>query len=402
MKVQLTIVSALSALASARAADLNVSEPVFGEKLSNGTVLINAKPGHHELSRPHRDDKIRPQRGDDYYTYDNYDNDRDDDYGYRPDYRPHRKHDGSDYTTFLSTVTEEYLTTIYDVYDRVRVATRTYVVTKTVKVRPQHHYKTPSPTPCCKSNDHDDHDDDDDDDEDGDDEGDEDGDDDNDGDYDYSDYAHHRSPYVAQATATVTVFPDWQPAPPPLPSYPGSLMKPEPEPYYSDDPVNRVPDKVRLLGLLKLAPSHHDRTQLLIHQAGNRSFVYDFNDPPEDAYYESDGGNVISAFGTDFPPFYGTRSSLAKFNLDPCGLIVPHIHPRAQEIIYVVDGIVETQFLTESGSVLITNKVHADQVTIFPEAAVHFVLNPLCHSGEVLSIFNTDDPGITLLDSALF
>ena len=47
------------------------------------------------------------------------------------------------------------------------------------------------------------------------------------------------------------------------------------------------------------------------------------------------GGNIYKAFLSDFPALEGENLAFALFEILPCGINLPHFHPRATELIYV-------------------------------------------------------------------
>jgi hypothetical protein len=49
----------------------------------------------------------------------------------------------------------------------------------------------------------------------------------------------------------------------------------------------------------------------------------------------SGGGNIYKAFLDDFPALQDEKLAFALFEIKPCGINLPHFHPRAAELIYV-------------------------------------------------------------------
>jgi oxalate decarboxylase/phosphoglucose isomerase-like protein (cupin superfamily) len=144
---------------------------------------------------------------------------------------------------------------------------------------------------------------------------------------------------------------------------------------------------------LQLATSSVQRVALLA-AGGNQSFVFDFNSangtqPPPG------GGSVVLASASSFPALIGRQSAAALFTLNPCGLVPPHIHPRADEFILVTEGTVFTQFLTETGSVLISNNLTTFSGTLFPQGSIHLEFNPTCGPAVFTAGFNSNDPGVS-------
>ena len=81
---------------------------------------------------------------------------------------------------------------------------------------------------------------------------------------------------------------------------------------------------------------------------------------------------------------------------------MPHIHPRATELFFVVEGQFQTGFVEENGGRLILNNVSKGQLTFFPEGLIHFEQNLGCSNATFYSAFNSEDPGVLTLPNRLF
>ena len=146
---------------------------------------------------------------------------------------------------------------------------------------------------------------------------------------------------------------------------------------------------------LLLAQTDVDRIALLA-AGGNQSFVFNFaNPPPGSQPPPGAGGSVVAATGATFPALIGRQSGAAVFTLNACGLVPPHTHPRSNEFIIVTEGTVFTQFITESGSVLITNNLTTYSGTLFPQGSIHLEFNPTCQKSIFTAGFNDNDPGVS-------
>lgn len=149
---------------------------------------------------------------------------------------------------------------------------------------------------------------------------------------------------------------------------------------------------------LELTSSQADRIELLASKGGNKSFEFDFNESSNNT-----NGSVVTAVGTTFPALIGLDIAVFKFTLGPCGLIVPHTHPRSDEFVVVTEGTVTTQFLAEAGTEVYTaTNMTEYRATIFPKGSVHTEWNPTCSESIFLGTFNSNDPGTVLVAPALF
>src|SRR5436190_11793274 len=64
--------------------------------------------------------------------------------------------------------------------------------------------------------------------------------------------------------------------------------------------------------------------------------------------------------------------------LEPCGMNIPHTHPRATEINFAVNGTLRTGMLAENGARFVFNNVKPGSATVFPRGAIHFEMNTEC------------------------
>jgi oxalate decarboxylase/phosphoglucose isomerase-like protein (cupin superfamily) len=95
--------------------------------------------------------------------------------------------------------------------------------------------------------------------------------------------------------------------------------------------------------------------------------------------------------------------SMALFNIEPCGLITPHLHPRATEILYNINGSnFLVYFVAESGANLVANNLTAGQAAFFPQGSIHFQQNLACETILVVAALNDEDPGLTPIGPVFF
>ncbi|XP_071709546.1 germin-like protein subfamily 3 member 2 [Rutidosis leptorrhynchoides] len=110
-------------------------------------------------------------------------------------------------------------------------------------------------------------------------------------------------------------------------------------------------------------------------------------------------GVPVSA--TVFPALNTLGMSLVRADFEVGGTNVPHYHPRATEIAYVLEG------KLYSGFVDTTNKVFAKviekgEVMVFPRGVLHFQMNVGKTRATVLGSFDSQNPGSVKLPAALF
>ena len=85
-------------------------------------------------------------------------------------------------------------------------------------------------------------------------------------------------------------------------------------------------------------------------------------------------------------------TSQAVFRITHKGLVTPHWHPRATELIFIVQGQARVGFL-DGSNVLFSNDLTAGDASIFPRALLHWIEN--IGKGELIltSALDGEDPG---------
>ena len=152
---------------------------------------------------------------------------------------------------------------------------------------------------------------------------------------------------------------------------------------------------------LKAADTAVQRNQILASK-GNSSFMFDFANPPPAAVISSPPGKLISANPATAPFLVGIDFSMAIVEVEPCGLILPHLHPRNEEFILVTEGEFVTQFIAETGAALVTNDLKKWGSTLFPRGSIHLEYNPTCSPSTFVAAFNGADAGISFIAANFF
>jgi hypothetical protein len=163
----------------------------------------------------------------------------------------------------------------------------------------------------------------------------------------------------------------------------------------------RRDDVTDLILRLRDAITTADKTNI-IAESGMKSFVFDFANPPPNSANKTSGGLLITAKEKTFPPLAGIPVSLAVNTLAPCGYIQPHVHPRATEMTVVVQGKLMTQYIAETGAIMVTNELPTFSSTVFPQGAIHASFNPYCEEAKAVSAFTSNDAGIQFVAANFF
>ncbi|KAH7101202.1 RmlC-like cupin [Auriculariales sp. MPI-PUGE-AT-0066] len=148
---------------------------------------------------------------------------------------------------------------------------------------------------------------------------------------------------------------------------------------------------------LKNEPTALGRFNLLKGDTNN--FIFDFVKARDNAKAGKDGAVVLATAGA-FPLAVGNGVAMGVGFIGPCGLNVPHWHPRASELLIAVGGNLTFGTFQEDGATFITGTLGDKQgtTTLFPAGSLHFQQNLECTPAQFYAAFNSEDPG--RIDSA--
>lgn len=113
-------------------------------------------------------------------------------------------------------------------------------------------------------------------------------------------------------------------------------------------------------------------------------------------------GSVVTGANVQKVPGLNTLGvSLSRIDYAPDGLNPPHTHPRATEIVFVLEGALDVGFIT-TANVLISKTINKGEIFVFPKGLVHFQKNNGKVPASVLSAFNSQLPGTQSIATTLF
>jgi quercetin dioxygenase-like cupin family protein len=113
------------------------------------------------------------------------------------------------------------------------------------------------------------------------------------------------------------------------------------------------------------------------------------------------GSSVTTATAAQFPGINTLGISMARLDFAKGGLVPPHTHPRATEIIFVVEGSLLVGFLSTNGTLFATILQQGD-VFVFPRGVLHFELNVCDGTATAIAALNSQNPGTQIQTVALF
>ncbi|KAI3451660.1 hypothetical protein Pfo_008325 [Paulownia fortunei] len=100
--------------------------------------------------------------------------------------------------------------------------------------------------------------------------------------------------------------------------------------------------------------------------------------------------------------------SLARIDFAPYGLNPPHTHPRATEILVVVEGTLYVGFVTSNPAnpnmknKLFTKTLYPGDVFVFPQGLIHFQFNAGNTNVVAFAGLSSQNPGVITVANAVF
>ncbi|KAM7275588.1 hypothetical protein ACFE04_017454 [Oxalis oulophora] len=110
---------------------------------------------------------------------------------------------------------------------------------------------------------------------------------------------------------------------------------------------------------------------------------------------------VTPAFVSQFPGLNGLGISIARLDLAVDGVIPMHTHPAGSEVLVVVEGTICAGFISSANTVYFKTLNKGD-IMVFPEGLLHFQINSGTTPALAFVSFSSHNPGLQILDFALF
>jgi len=95
--------------------------------------------------------------------------------------------------------------------------------------------------------------------------------------------------------------------------------------------------------------------------------------------------------------------ALARIDFAPFGINPPHLHPRASEILTVLEGQLLVGFVTSApGNRLISKVLNPGDVFVFPQGLIHFQRNTGHQKAVAFVGFGSQNPGVITIANTVF
>ncbi|KAL8251450.1 hypothetical protein R6Q59_035143 [Mikania micrantha] len=115
------------------------------------------------------------------------------------------------------------------------------------------------------------------------------------------------------------------------------------------------------------------------------------------------GSRVTPVTVAQLPGLNTLGISMARIDFAPWGINPPHTHPRATEILTVIEGSIQVGFVTSNPEVRLISKVLAKgDVFVFPEGLVHFQKNVGYGNAVAIVGLSSQNPGVITVANAVF
>lgn len=117
--------------------------------------------------------------------------------------------------------------------------------------------------------------------------------------------------------------------------------------------------------------------------------------------FSDTGLAVVPASPTNFPGLNTLGMSFVRADIEVGGINPPHFHPRGTELAYVIEGRVYSGFVDSSNKVF-ARVLEQGEVMVFPRGLVHFLMNVGDKTATLFGSFNSQNPGLQKIPSAVF
>ena len=117
--------------------------------------------------------------------------------------------------------------------------------------------------------------------------------------------------------------------------------------------------------------------------------------------YRQTGFASVAVNSNVFPGLNTLGMSFVRADFDVDGINVPHFHPRATETAFVLEGRIYSGFIDTSNRIF-AKVIEKGEVMVFPRGVVHFQMNVGDKPATILGSFDSQNPGLQRLPTAIF
>lgn len=113
------------------------------------------------------------------------------------------------------------------------------------------------------------------------------------------------------------------------------------------------------------------------------------------------GSSLKLMTAVEFPGLNTLGLSVARTDLKIDGIVMPHSHPRASEMMFVAEGVVRAGFV-DTRNKMFLKVLREGDVFVFPRGLLHFTMNAGYRAATVFSVLNSQNPGVVSVVDAVF
>ncbi|CAL0316460.1 unnamed protein product [Lupinus luteus] len=117
--------------------------------------------------------------------------------------------------------------------------------------------------------------------------------------------------------------------------------------------------------------------------------------------FKKTGFSSMGVNSNVFPGLNTLGVSFVRADFDVGGVNVPHFHPRATEVAFVVDGKIYSGFVDTKNKVF-AKVLEKGEVMVFPRGLVHFQMNVGDGPATIFGSFDSQNPGLMRIPNAVF
>lgn len=115
------------------------------------------------------------------------------------------------------------------------------------------------------------------------------------------------------------------------------------------------------------------------------------------------GSRVTPVTVSQMPGLNTLGISMARIDFAPWGINPPHTHPRATEVLTVIEGTLEVGFVTSNpNNNLISKVLQKGDVFVFPINLIHFQRNVGKSNAVAIVALSSQNPGVITISNAVF
>ncbi|KAK9070675.1 hypothetical protein SSX86_011077 [Deinandra increscens subsp. villosa] len=115
------------------------------------------------------------------------------------------------------------------------------------------------------------------------------------------------------------------------------------------------------------------------------------------------GSNVTAVNVAQLPGLNTLGISMVRIDFAPMGINAPHTHPRATEILTLIEGRLLVGFVTSNPENRLISKVLEEgDVFVFPQGLIHFQQNIGHGNAIAIAALSSQNPGVITIADAVF